>query len=252
MVCSAGHSFDIARSGYISLLQPQDRRSIQAGDSKSAIEARAALERAGIGRALIDAVVQTVTRLEAAPGVIVDLGSGSGEILGRLWTGHSIQGIGIDLSTAAAEFAARRFPALTWVVANADRRLPLQDASVDLVLSINGRRNPRECARVLNTAGFLLVALPATDDLIELRACVQGEGIPRDRVDAMVHEHQTLFTVVDHVRAREQIELDRDALLNLLKGTYRGARLADAARVEGLQRGAVTLSSDIVLMQRRV
>jgi len=37
LVCSAGHAFDIARSGYINLLQPQDRRSLVAGDSKTAV-----------------------------------------------------------------------------------------------------------------------------------------------------------------------------------------------------------------------
>jgi 23S rRNA (guanine745-N1)-methyltransferase len=35
-VCPKGHSFDIARSGYINLLQPQDRRSKDPGDSAAA------------------------------------------------------------------------------------------------------------------------------------------------------------------------------------------------------------------------
>ncbi len=198
LVCSAGHSFDIARNGYINLLQPQDRRSISAGDSKAAVEARAALEQSGIGRAVIDAVVQTTTALELpSDAIAVDLGSGSGEMLGRLWSERSISGIGIDLSVAAVEFAARRLPSLTWVVANADRRLPLQDNSVDLVLSIHGRRNPSECARVLKTTGALIVVLPAPDDLLELRTLVQGQGVERDRIDAMLREHQEIFTVAE-------------------------------------------------------
>ena len=83
--------------------------------------------------------------------------------------------------TAAIERAARHFPDRIWVVANADRRLPLLDRSVDLALSIYGRRNPAEVARVLAAAGYLLVAVPAADDLIELRELVQGRRFERDR-----------------------------------------------------------------------
>ena len=76
--------------------------------------------------------------------IAVDLGSGSRRDAGPTLAAIApISGIGIDLSVAAAEFAARRFPSLTWIVANADRRLPLQDASVDLVLSIHGRTESR-------------------------------------------------------------------------------------------------------------
>ncbi|MFM7296933.1 MAG: putative RNA methyltransferase, partial [Planctomycetota bacterium] len=42
-VCERGHSFDIARSGYLSLLQPQDRRSLEAGDARETVDARRAL-----------------------------------------------------------------------------------------------------------------------------------------------------------------------------------------------------------------
>lgn len=249
-VCSAGHSFDVARSGYVNLLQPQDRRSTTAGDAKAAVEARAALELGGVGRALTNAIIAKTVALDLpAPAVVVDLGSGSGEILGRLSTDRSISGVGIDLSAAAAELAARRFPALTWVVANADRRLPLLDQSVDLVLSIHGRRNPPECARVLTTRGLLFVVVPAPDDLIELRTLVQGQGVERDRVETMIGEHQPHFELVERCPVRERLALGRDALVNLLRGTYRGARFTLSDRVEAMRPMDVTLSSELCVMR---
>ena len=127
-------------------------------------------------------------------------------MLGHSAASRPITGIGIDLSAAAAEFAARRFPALTWVVANADRRLPLLDGSVDLVLSIHGRRNPPECARVLTAHGLLFVVLPAPDDLIELRTLVQGPAIERDRVDAMLGEHRADFEFADRFPIRRAVD----------------------------------------------
>jgi 23S rRNA (guanine745-N1)-methyltransferase len=251
-VCAAGHSFDIARGGYINLLQPQDRRSSQAGDSKAAVDARAMLEQTGVGRAVIDAVIDRILALTLPAGaVVVDLGCGSGELLGSLSAQHTISAIGIDLSTAAIGFAARRFPALTWVVANADRRLPLQDHSVDIVLSVNGRRNPSECARVLTATGVLFVVLPAADDLIELRTLIHGRAVDRDRVETLVHEHERLFGVIEQAAVRETSELDRSALLNLLQGTYRGARLSSAERVRELDRTPVTFSSSLVAFRRR-
>ena len=250
-VCSSGHSFDIARSGYVNLLQPQDRRSAHAGDPKEAVEARAALEGAGIGRAVIDLIVATVLALDPArDAVVVDLGCGSGEVLGTLCEPRLPAGIGIDLSVAAIDFAARRLPALTWVVANADRRLPLQDASVDVVLSIHGRRNPPECARVLRAAGALVIAVPAPDDLVELRTFVQGRGVERDRVDGLLREHAAYFQPVDRVRSRERLTLGREELSSLLRGTYRAARFTVSDTVETMPTMEVTLSSEICVLRR--
>ena len=250
--CPAGHSFDIARSGYVNLLQPQDRRSPLAGDSKPAIEARASLLQARIGRRIVDALVARAAELAPADsGVAVDLGSGCGDGLAVLAGLRPLTCVGIDVSTAACEHAARRFPALTWVVANADRRLPLLDRRVDLVLSLHGRRNAAECARVLGPNGSLLVALPAPDDLIELRTVVQGKGVERDRGDAMLVEHEPFFTLVERLAIREALDIDRDALLNVLRATYRGARRAAAERVDSLQPMRVTFSSDLFVLRAR-
>lgn len=240
----------MARRGYVNLLQPQDRRSLQSGDPKAAVEARARLEAAGVGRALVADVARRAGDLGLAAGaVVVDLGAGTGEVLGAIASAASITGIGIDLSTAAVEHAARRLPALTWVVANADRRLPLLDHRVDLACSLHARRNPQECARVLEPGGHLIVAVPAHDDLIELRRLVQGAGVERDRAAAVIAEHAPAFTLVDRGAVRERRHLDREALLALLRSTYRGGRVSTQARVDALTSLDVTLASDVIVFR---
>ena len=82
--------------------------------------------------------------------------------------------------------AAQRFPKkdgmeMEWVVANADRRLPVSDHSTTLLLSVHARRNAQEAARVLTAGGHCVIAVPADDDLIELREAVQGTAVERDR-----------------------------------------------------------------------
>jgi 23S rRNA (guanine745-N1)-methyltransferase len=251
--CARGHSFDIARRGYVNLLQPQDRRSGAAGDSQDAVDARARLLAAGVGQSLIDAIVRHANTLDLSDSaVVVDLGAGSGDALAAVARQRRVDGIGIDLSSAAVTAAARRFPAMTWVVANADRRLPIRDGSVDLVLSINARRNAAECARILSRPGYVLAAVPATDDLIELREVVQGEAVERERAATLVQEHAAAgFTPIAEETVRERRTLDRDLLVDLLRGTYRGARASAAARVGALSSLDVTLASEVRLFVRR-
>jgi 23S rRNA (guanine745-N1)-methyltransferase len=251
-VCAAGHSYDAARSGYINLLQPQDRRSAAAGDSREAIEARESLLAGGVGRALIDAITTRIRslNLDDEP-VVVDLGCGSGDALAALTTGGRSAAVGIDLSTPAIERASRRFPDRTWVVANADRRLPLLDRSVDLVVSLHARRNPPEVARVLHETGHFLVAVPAADDLIELRELVQGQRVERDRGEVVLAEHDASFHLVERTVVRETQERDRDVLLKVLKGTYRGVRRGLADRVATLTRMTVTFASEIFVFRLR-
>jgi 23S rRNA (guanine745-N1)-methyltransferase len=243
--CAAGHSFDIAHRGYVSLLQPQDRRSAAPGDTKEAVAARARLLQAGIGRGVIEAIV---ARMPSAEGTLVaaDLGCGSGELLAALAAARAVCGVGVDLSTAATGTAARRFPSLTWIVANVDRGVPLLDDSVHLVTSLNGRRNVDECARVLMPGGMLIVAVPSPDDLIELRAQVQGEGVARDRADAVVSEHAARFELMERLTVRTRHRLEGDALRDLLRGTYRGARDSMVERVKTLDGLDVTVASDVL------
>jgi 23S rRNA (guanine745-N1)-methyltransferase len=251
LTCARGHSYDIARSGYINLLQPHDRRSLAAGDSHDAVAARARLERRGIGTEIADGIVNAAAIALPAGAVVADSGCGTGEALAMLATRTPIDGVGIDLSPSAVELAARAYPMLTWIVANADRRLPLLDRCVDLVMSIHGRRNAADCARVLPPSGLLLVAVPADDDLVELRAALLGRAVDRDRAVSVVAEHADWFTPLERWTVRKHRTLDREAVSDVLLSTYRGARFASARRREDLEHLDVTFASDVVLLRRR-
>jgi 23S rRNA (guanine745-N1)-methyltransferase len=251
-VCERGHSFDIARSGYLNLLQPQDRRSRAPGDAAAALDARARLLAAGVGASILAGFVERAATVMESPAdaVVLDLGCGTGEALERVAGTVGAHGVGIDISVEAIERAARRAPSLTWVVANADRRLPLLDARVALAMSFNARRSPAECARVLAHGGRLLVAVPAPDDLIELRALVQGAGVPRERADAVAQDHAPFFALEARQTLREQHALEGPALRDLLEGTYRGARHSQQAQHDAVTRLDVTLAADVLTFVR--
>ncbi len=251
--CPSGHSHDLSRHGYINLLQPQDRKSASPGDSHDAVQARARLVAAGVGRTLVDALAERVCAwaptLERP--VIAELGSGSGDLLGAIAERRTMVGLGLDLSAAAADLAARRFPSLIWIVANADRRLPLLDGSVDLVISVHARRNPPECARILAPGGALLVAVPAHDDLVELRQALHGAALSRDRAEGVVAEHAPWFAVDAQWSVRDCRRLDAAAIADLLLTTYRGQRASAISRTGMLGPLDVTLASDVTIFVKR-
>ena len=174
--CGAGHCFDLSRGGWINLLQPQDRRSRAPGDQAEVIEARNRTRQRGSGAALDRALLSLAAELGSDRAALLDVGCGDGHVLSLLASSERLDPYGVDLSRPAIQRAARAVPRATLVIANADRGLPFAARSFRLALSIDARRNPCELARVVTPDGRLAVAVPAPDDLVELRAAVQGRG----------------------------------------------------------------------------
>jgi 23S rRNA (guanine745-N1)-methyltransferase len=233
LVCPRGHSFDVARSGYVNLLQPQDRRSKLPGDSAAAIAARRRLHDCGVTRPLLDAIAVMVA---ASPDdTALDAGCGDGFYLGALARQTGFAAHGIDISIPAVDAAARRYPECEWLVANADRFVPYADRSFSMVLSITARMNAGEFRRVLRDDGRLLVAIPAPEDLIELR------GVGRDRADRTIETFKPGFTLVDRRRIATATDLDAAAVRDVQLSIYRPMqpRPAEAMRV--------TFSLDLLL-----
>jgi 23S rRNA (guanine745-N1)-methyltransferase len=237
LMCAHGHAFDVGRSGYINLLQPQDSRSRQPGDSAAAVAARRRLHDRGVSEPLVCAIAEISAIAEADK--VLDAGCGDGFYLGTLARKTGCEAHGIDISIAAVDAAARRYPGIEWIVANADRFVPWSDASFSVVLSITARMNSAEFRRVLKPDGHLLVALPSPEDLIELR------GVGRDRVARTVETFAPDFTFLEQSRATTTAELDAAAVEDVLLSIYRPMR-AEAA---GAMR--VTFSLDLLLFAAR-
>lgn len=172
--CPAGHTFDIARHGYVSLLTGNRATS---GDDAAMARARDRfLSTGGYGP-----IRRAVARLAAdgvpARGTIVDAGCGTGYYLaGVLDQVPGARGLGLDTSVRALRSATRshdRAAAATWDVF---RPFPLADGAADVVLDVFAPRNPSEFHRVLRPTGRLVVVRPTGRHLSELR----------DRLPAMV------------------------------------------------------------------
>jgi 23S rRNA (guanine745-N1)-methyltransferase len=252
LVCSRGHSFDVAASGYVNLLGPQDRRSRHPGDSRETALARRRLFEAGHDDGMRNEILAELDGLRpaSATAVVLDVGCGEGSLLGSLQQARSIDAHGIDISVPSIELAAKKYPQATWVVGNADRFLPWAGGAFDLVTSITARRNGPEWKRVLKPRGRVLLALPAPDDLIELREALLGRPVRRDRVTAAIDELRPELALISRRSLRTTVSLDEAGIADVLRTTYRGARFRQRDRIGAIGPMDVTLERDILVFQR--
>jgi len=246
-VCERGHSFDLARSGYLNLLQAQDRRSKHPGDTREAVAARRRFLEAGHDAPFVRELLATVAALPLPESpAVLDVGCGEGFHLAAVAAALGAEAHGLDISTPAIDLAARRYPGATWIVANGDRVLPYAPGSFHLLTSLTARMNPPEFRRVFHPEGRLLLAVPGEDDLLELREAVLGERVLKSRVERTAEAFAADFELEGHRNVRWVEHLDAAAIRDALGSTYRGARESQRGRLEGLGEMEVTMSRDLL------
>lgn len=250
-VCMRKHSFDQRRGGALNLLQPQDRRSTTPGDSPEAALSRRRLADLGHADAIHRAISQVVrSTSRGRPSTLLDVGCGEGALLRVLGEASHLERHGLDISTPALALAAKASPEILFVVANADRTIPYRDHSFDFLTSLDARVNSSEFQRLLTASGLLLIAIPAADDLIELRERIQGARLEKPRASGLLTTLSQSWTLVHQAVVREVRTFDPPALRDLLTATYRGFRARERSAAETLTRMAVTLSHHLLVFQR--
>lgn len=244
--CERGHSFDVAREGYVNLLATPKRLSPTVGDSRAMLRARQSFLARGHYTRLADAVATAACDWAAERDIasrglrVVDLGCGTGYYLGRLCNAfgqspdtRTLWPCGLDVSRDAVSLAAREHPDAYFVVADVTRVLPLADAGVDVALNIFAPRNPTEYARVLRPDGLLLVVIPAERHLASLR-----ERLPLLQIEANKSEHVRAqlagaFRLERQVALTEELNLSGSDVTSLVEMTpaYRHLTEPDRARL---------------------
>lgn len=182
--CEAGHSFDIARQGYVNLLLSSQMPSKAPGDSAAMLADRRAFLDAGHYLPLRDCVGRELDRLQAERGglQVLDLGCGEGYYTAAFAQEPSAterQVYGLDIAKPALAIAAKRSKAITWCVGTS-RALPFHDQSLDIILNIFCRPHIAETRRTLKENGVLLLAGPGVDHLEELRAVLYDNVVKQD------------------------------------------------------------------------
>ncbi|MEU0335864.1 methyltransferase [Streptomyces sp. NPDC006193] len=165
--CPEGHTFDLARHGYASLLTGTRATS---GDDTAMVRARGRFLSTGAYAPVREATARLAAG--AASGraaTVVDVGCGTGYYLaGVLDRLPGARGLGLDTSARALRSAARAHERAAAVAWDVFRPFPLADEAADVVLDVFAPRNPAEFHRVLRPAGRLIVVRPTVRHLAEL------------------------------------------------------------------------------------
>ncbi|KAF1051342.1 MAG: 23S rRNA (guanine(745)-N(1))-methyltransferase [Stenotrophomonas maltophilia] len=173
VACPAGHRFDRARQGYLNLLPVQHKKSRDPGDNAAMVEARRAFLGAGHYAPLAQRLASLAA--ERSPARWIDIGCGEGYYTEQLADAlPGSDGYALDISREAVKRACRRAPQLTWMVASM-ARVPLAEASCQLLASTFSPIDWAEASRLLAPGGGVLRLGPARDHLLELRQRLYDE-----------------------------------------------------------------------------
>jgi len=165
LICSRGHTMNIARQGYVSLLGRDS--GTHTADSAEMVAARDRFLSAGHFQPLCDAVVEASAG--APEGAVIDLGCGTGHYLAAVLESRPDSvGIGIDNSKFAARRTARKHQRAAAVVADIWDDLPVREGAAGLMLNVFSPRNGEEMDRILAPGGQLIVVTPQAGHLAEL------------------------------------------------------------------------------------
>ena len=171
--CSRGHSFDIARQGYVNLLTVDRKRSLNPGDTREQVLSRRAFLEAGFYAPICHAIIETARELKLR-GPILDVGCGEGYYTSRLAEALGAELTGLDISKEAVRCAAAKYKNHTWLCATA-AHIPVEDASAELVTSLFALTLPEEFSRVLVPEGYYFQVLAAQDHLLGLKSIIYPE-----------------------------------------------------------------------------
>ena len=245
--CPTGHSFDIARQGYINLLPVQNKRSKDPGDSKEMVLARQEFLSAGYYKPIADAVSDLVNTSIPADGIvsILDAGCGEGYYLRELTKTTATNSksrlhlTGVDISKWAVMAAARQDKSADWIVGS-NANLPLLTASQDVVLCLFGFPVYQEFKRVLTADGILIKVDAGPDHLIELREIIypsiKAANPPENTPPGftLLEQHSLRYTI----KLGSQTQISR--LLTMTPHLYR-INAEGRARAEALTELSLTV-----------
>jgi 23S rRNA (guanine745-N1)-methyltransferase len=216
--CEAGHSFDVARQGYDSLL-PAGAGAAR-GDTAAMVAARERFLAAGHYDPLSEAIGSRAVATRIA-GCVLDLGAGTGHhlahVLDALDDGaaptHDAPpdrvGLALDSSKYALRRAARAHARIGAVACDAWRALPVRDHAAALVLSVFAPRDAAEIARVLAPGGTVLAVTPTPRHLAELVAALGLLRVDAGKPERLDEKLAPALTLSDRHTLEWELRLTR-------------------------------------------
>ena len=175
--CGRGHSFDVARQGYVNLLPVQQKRSLHPGDTREQVISRRNFLETGAYTPIVEAVKAAAA---GHSGPILDVGCGEGYYAVRVAEFLGAELTGLDISKEAVRCAAAKYKGHRWICGTA-AHLPIADDSVGVLMSMFALTMPQEFRRVLKEDGIFVQVLAAQDHLLGLKSIIYPEILLKEK-----------------------------------------------------------------------
>ena len=243
--CNNRHSFDLAKFGYVNLA-PQIKQS--ANYDKENFQNRQQILEAGFYQAILEAISDLLASSKTAT-TILDIGCGEGFYSRKLQENHSDKTFyAFDISKDSIQIAAKSEPnwAVNWFVGDL-ARLPIKDASMDILLDIFSPANYGEFRRVLSKDGILIKVIPTENHLKEIRQKVQDQLTNKDYSNQDIKNHfQEHFTILSSQTASLTKTITAEQLQALRSMTPLLFHV-DQSKIDWSQLTEITIESEILV-----
>ena len=243
--CENRHSFDLAKFGYVNLV-PQIKQS--ANYDKENFQNRQQILEAGFYQAILEVVSDLLSNSKNAK-TILDIGCGEGFYSRKLQERHPDKTFyAFDISKDSVQIAAKSEPnwAVNWFVGDL-ARLPIKDASMDILLDIFSPANYGEFRRVLSKDGILIKVIPTENHLKEIRQRVQDQLTNKDYSNQDIKNHfQNNFTILSSKTASLTKPITAEQLQALLSMTPLLFHV-DQTKIDWSQLTEITIEAEILV-----
>ena len=243
--CEHRHSFDLAKFGYVNLA-PQIKQS--ANYDKENFQNRQQILEAGFYQAILKGVSDSLATNPSAK-TVLDIGCGEGFYSRKLQEVHPDKTFyAFDISKDSVQIAAKSEPnwAVNWFVGDL-ARLPIKDASMDILLDIFSPANYGEFRRILSKDGILIKVVPTENHLKEIRQMVQDQLTKKDYSNQDIKEHfQEHFSIQTSqiVSLTKPITAEqRQALLSMTPLLFH----VDQSKIDWSQLMEITIEAEILV-----
>ena len=243
--CNNRHSFDLAKFGYVNLA-PQIKQS--ANYDKENFQNRQQILEARFYQAILEDISDLLANSETST-TVLDVGCGEGFYSRKLQESHPDKNFyAFDISKDSVQIAAKSEAnwAVNWFVGDL-ARLPIKDASMDILLDIFSPANYGEFRRVLSKDGILIKVIPTKNHLKEIRQKVQDQLTNKDYSNQDIKNHfQEHFTILSNQTASLTKTITAEQLQTLLSMTPLLFHV-DQTKIDWSQLTEITIEAEILV-----
>ncbi len=254
LICENGHSFDIARQGYVNLLPVQHKRSKEPGDSKEMVSARASFLNTGVYAPIANKLTELVDSYVSGnqSACLMDAGCGDGYYLDMMFN-HlkdkegqgELSFIGMDISKPAIMAAAKRNKLITWIVGT-NRQPPILKSSVNIIVCVFGFQSFEGFYQTLVPGGKIILVEPGANHLKELREIIYADVKSSDPSDLSNLEEKGIYLIEEQLLQLNTGAIDNEQIKSLLLMTPHFYRANKEGRVSATNLQKLDLTIDIV------